>query len=122
MSYNRCKDIHKFENKYLPSAYKTLVEFRSHFSGKGASYGPRLRYLPSAYKTQVEFRSHFSGKKSASYDPRNTVFIALFHVIQVKDRIFILNACVHMAIEVPRKPRSMCTVYFANGNAVYHFT
>ena len=39
MSYNRCKDIHKFGNKYLPSAYKTQVEFRSHFSGKSASYG-----------------------------------------------------------------------------------
>ena len=34
MSYNRCKDIHKFGNKYLPSAYKTQVDFRSHFSGK----------------------------------------------------------------------------------------
>ena len=41
MSYNRCKDIHKFGNKYLPSAYKAQVEFRSHFSGKSASYGPR---------------------------------------------------------------------------------
>ena len=78
------------------------------------------------YPRHIRRRSNlghiFWGKKSASYDPRNTVFIALFHVIQVKDRIFILNACVHMAIEVPRKPRSMCTVYFANGNAVYHFT
>ena len=34
MSYNSCKDIHKFGNKYLPSAYKTQVDFRSHFSGK----------------------------------------------------------------------------------------
>ena len=34
MSYNRCKNIHTFGNKYLPSAYKTQVEFRSHFSGK----------------------------------------------------------------------------------------
>ena len=34
MSYNRCKDTHKFGNKYLPSAYKTQVDFRSHFSGK----------------------------------------------------------------------------------------
>ena len=42
MSFNRCKDIHKFGNKYLPSPYKTQVEFRSHFSGgKCASYGPR---------------------------------------------------------------------------------
>ena len=42
MSYNRCKDIHKFGNKYLPSVYKTQVEFRSHFSReKSASYGPR---------------------------------------------------------------------------------
>ena len=42
MSYNRCKDTHKFENKYLPSVYKTQVDFRSHFSGKkSASYSPR---------------------------------------------------------------------------------
>ena len=34
MLYNRCKDIYKFGNKYLPSAYKTQVEFRSHFSEK----------------------------------------------------------------------------------------
>ena len=34
MSYNRCKDIHKFGNKYLPLAYKTQVDFRSNFSGK----------------------------------------------------------------------------------------
>ena len=40
MSYNRCKDIHKFGNKHLPTAYKTQVEFRSHFAGKSASYGP----------------------------------------------------------------------------------
>ena len=62
MSYNRCKDIHKFGNKYLLSAYKMQVEFRSHFSGKGATNGPR-RTVPSAYTTQFEFRSHFSGKK-----------------------------------------------------------
>ena len=42
MSYNRCKDTRKFGNKYLPSAYKTQVDFRSHFSGeKSASYSPR---------------------------------------------------------------------------------
>ena len=45
MSYNRCKDIHKFGNKYLPSVYKMQVEFRSHFSGKSASYGPRYTVL-----------------------------------------------------------------------------
>jgi len=33
-----------------------------------------------------------------------------------------LHACVHMPIKVPRKRRSIYTVYFANGNAVYHFT
>jgi hypothetical protein len=31
------------------------------------------KYLPSAYKTQFEFRSHFLGGKSASYRPGNTV-------------------------------------------------
>ena len=41
MSYNRCKDIRKSANKYLPSVYETQVEFRSHFLGKSASYGPR---------------------------------------------------------------------------------
>ena len=45
MPYNRCKDIRKFGNKYLPLAYKTQVEFRSHFSGKVASYGPRYTVL-----------------------------------------------------------------------------
>ena len=34
MSHNRCKDTHKFGNKYLRLAYKTQVDFRSHFSGK----------------------------------------------------------------------------------------
>ena len=38
MSFNRCKDIHKFGNKYLTSEYKTQVEF---FGEKSASYGPR---------------------------------------------------------------------------------
>ena len=53
MSFNRCKDIHKFGNKYLPSAYKTEVEFRSHFSGKNsASYGPR--------NTVINFRGSFT--------------------------------------------------------------
>jgi hypothetical protein len=28
------KGIYKFGNKYLPSAYKTQFEIRSHFSGK----------------------------------------------------------------------------------------
>ena len=47
--YNRCKDTHKFGNKYLPLAYKT----------------------------QVDFRSHFSGEKSVSYSLRNTVIASL---------------------------------------------
>ena len=34
MSFNRCKDTHKFGNKYLPLAYKMQVDFRSHFLGK----------------------------------------------------------------------------------------
>ena len=32
--YNRCKDIHKFGNKYLTSAYKTQVKFSHIFRGK----------------------------------------------------------------------------------------
>ena len=65
VSYNRCKDIHKFGNKYLPSAYKT----------------------------QVNFRSHFSGKKSAPYSLRNTVnelkarFMFLM-AVQIKTALF----------------------------------
>ena len=46
MSYNRCKDTHKIGNKYLPSAYKTQVDFRSHFSGKEVRLIVReIRYL-----------------------------------------------------------------------------
>ena len=48
VSYNRCKDIHKFGNKYLPSAYKTQVDFRSHFSGKSVCLIVReIRYIHS---------------------------------------------------------------------------
>ena len=63
MSYNRCKEINKFGNKYLPSAYKTQVEVRSHFLEKVRLMVRDIWYLTSAYKTQVEFRSHFSGEK-----------------------------------------------------------
>ena len=46
MSYNRCKDTHKFGNKYLPSAYNSQVDFRSHFSGKKVHLIVReIRYL-----------------------------------------------------------------------------
>ena len=53
MSFNRCKDIHKFGNKYLPSAYKTQVEFRSHFSGGecvlwSEKYGTQTEICPRA--------------------------------------------------------------------------
>ena len=48
MSYNRCKDTHKFGNKYLPLAYKTQVDFRSHFSGKKVRLIVReIRYFSS---------------------------------------------------------------------------
>ena len=63
MSYNRCKDIHTFGNKYLPLAYKTQAEFGSHFQEKVRIMVRDTWYLPLAYKMQVEFRSHFSGKK-----------------------------------------------------------
>ena len=75
MSYYRCKNIHKSGNKYSPSAYKKKVKFRSHFRERVSLMVRDIQYLPTAYKTQVEFRSHFFGKKSASYGPRNTVFI-----------------------------------------------
>ena len=46
MLYNRCKGIHKFGNKYLTSAYKMQVEFRSHFSEKKVHLMVReIRYL-----------------------------------------------------------------------------
>ena len=55
MSYNRCKDIHKFGNKYVPSAYKTQVDFRSHFSGKKVCLIVReIRYI---YKVGRMFES-----------------------------------------------------------------
>jgi hypothetical protein len=44
--YNRCTGIYKFGNKYLPSAYKTQFEFRSHFSGKKVHLiGREIRYF-----------------------------------------------------------------------------
>ena len=50
MSYNRCKDIHKFGNKYLPLAYKTQVDFRSHFSGKKVRLMVReIRYIVRSF-------------------------------------------------------------------------
>ena len=64
MSYNRCKDIHKFGNKYLPSVYKMQVVFRPHFREKVRVMVGDIQYLPLAYKTHVEFRSHFSGIKA----------------------------------------------------------
>ena len=46
VSCNRCKDIHKFGNKYLPLAYKMQVDFRSHFSGKKVRLIVReIRYI-----------------------------------------------------------------------------
>jgi hypothetical protein len=49
MLYNRCTGIYKFGNKYLPSAYKTQFEFRSHFSGgKVRLIGREIRYMTSA--------------------------------------------------------------------------
>jgi hypothetical protein len=41
---NRCTDIYKFGKKYLPSAYKTQFEFRSHFfGGKVRLIGQEIR-------------------------------------------------------------------------------
>ena len=60
MLFNRCKDIHKFGNKYLPSAYKTQVEFRSHFSGKKV----RLMVREIRYLEEYLFQCHFVYCKS----------------------------------------------------------
>ena len=52
MSYNRNKDINKFGNKYLASAYKMQVEFRSLFSGKKVRLMVReIRYFQGGQKS-----------------------------------------------------------------------
>ena len=54
VSYNRCKDIHKFGNKYLPSAYMTQVDFRSHFLGKKVRpIVPEIRYMFLCHRHQL---------------------------------------------------------------------
>ena len=76
MSYNRCKDIHKFGNKYLPSVYKTQVKFRSHFSEKkSASYGLRKTVYGG---TRISF-DLLNGNKNT--DKRNRYYhIAGLHI------------------------------------------
>ena len=69
MSFNRCKNIHKFGNKYLPSAYKTQVEFRSHFSGKSASYGPRNTVIRNSFK---ELSFNYFLNRNVIFDKNNT--------------------------------------------------
>ena len=56
VSYNRCKDIHKFGNKYLPSAYKTQVVFRSHFSGEKLRLIVReIRYIQNEMRPTIGY-------------------------------------------------------------------
>ena len=74
MSYNRCKDIHKFGNKYLPSAYKMQVDFRSHFSGGKVHLIVReIRYVlhMTAHKPTVQ---HPQNKKDFSYTNKHLAF------------------------------------------------
>ena len=58
MSHSRCKDTHKFGNKYLPSAYKMQVDFRSHFSGKKVRLIVReIQYLGDQNKVDDKSRA-----------------------------------------------------------------
>ena len=86
MSYNRCKNIHKFGNKYLPSAYKTQVEFRSHFSGKGASYGPRNMVIFLAW------HSHNTENGCALYIiyPSRVFKVDPFHSVSINNKLFLV--------------------------------
>ena len=63
MSYNRCKDILSLEINTYPRRIKHRSNLGHIFREKVRLMVQDIRYLPSAYKTQVEFRSHFSGKK-----------------------------------------------------------
>ena len=64
MSYNRCKDIHKFGNKYLPSVYKMQVDFRLHFSGKKVRLIVReIRYMKSCIYTVLNEGQYFTSCK-----------------------------------------------------------
>ena len=62
MSYNRVRTFISLEIKYLPSAYKTQVECRSHFSGKSASYVPRNTVIP-AKKYLIQVSKFFTFSK-----------------------------------------------------------
>jgi hypothetical protein len=64
---NRCMGIYKFGNKYLPSAYKTRFEFRSHFSGKkSASYRSRNTVIVNKVFLLVVLSSHCGPAPPAS--------------------------------------------------------
>ena len=63
MLYNRCKDIHKFENKYLPLAYKTQVEFRSHFREKCVLWSEIYGTYPQHIRCRSNLGHIFRGKK-----------------------------------------------------------
>ena len=71
MSYNRCKDIHRFGNKYLPSAYKTQVEFRSHFSGKKCVLWSKIYgTYPRRIRRSSNLGHIFEGKKSVLWSEK----------------------------------------------------
>ena len=78
MSFNRCKDIHKFGNKYLPLADKKQVEFRSHFSGKKVRLTVReIRYI--IYSTLwLMFLSGFMGVNTTQ-DAASVSFLQCHH-------------------------------------------
>jgi hypothetical protein len=53
-------------------------------------------YLPSAHKTQVKIRSHFSGKKSVSYGPGNTVFWVCICTVWFLEKVTEHKRCVSL--------------------------
>ena len=79
MSYNKCKDTHKFGNKYLPSAYKMQVDFRSHFLGeKSASYSPRNTVFESGALNAHKCRpTHYIVKYTLKYSPQTLCITGL---------------------------------------------
>jgi hypothetical protein len=61
------------------------------------------KYLPSAYKTQFEFRSHFSGEKVRLNRPGNMVFkVNMCTQFMTLFRCLILVKVLRLQIKVPK--------------------
>ena len=92
MSFNRCKDIHKFGNKYLPLTYKTQVEFRSHFSVEKVRLMVReIRYIFGGYGIKFWLTWNVSYIKFCGMEPSHTSRSVCFrHVYSWKVYILII--------------------------------